>query len=37
MVAIESALVVLVPKAEVIVKPFRDKYDHSAVKDVLRM
>jgi hypothetical protein len=31
MVAIESALVVLVPEAEVIVRPFRDKYDHSAV------
>jgi hypothetical protein len=31
MAAIESALVVLVPEAEVIVKPFRNKYDHSAV------
>ena len=30
MLAIESALVVLVPEAEVVVKPFRDKYDPSA-------
>jgi 2'-5' RNA ligase superfamily len=30
MLAIESALVVLVPEAEVIVKSFRDKYDPSA-------
>src|SRR6266851_7208029 len=26
----ESALVVLVPEAEAVVKPFRDQYDHSA-------
>lgn len=30
MLAIESALVVLVPEAEFLVKPFRDKYDPSA-------
>jgi hypothetical protein len=30
--AIESALVILVPEAESIVKPFRDKYDPSAAE-----
>ena len=30
MLAVESALVVLVPAAEVVVKSFRDKYDSSA-------
>jgi hypothetical protein len=31
---IESALVVLVPEAEVLVKPFRDRYDPSAAAGV---
>jgi 2'-5' RNA ligase len=30
----ESALVVLVPEAELLVKPFRDRYDHSAAEGV---
>jgi 2'-5' RNA ligase superfamily len=34
MPSIESALVVLVPEAEALVKPFRDRYDPSAVLGV---
>jgi 2'-5' RNA ligase len=34
MPSIESALVVLVPEAEVLVKPFRDRYDPSAALGV---
>ena len=34
MPSIESALVVLVPEAEDLVKPFRDRYDPSAALDV---
>lgn len=30
MLAIQSALVVLVPEAEAVVQPFRNRYDHSA-------
>ncbi len=34
MSAIESALMVLVPEAETLVKPFRDRYDPSAAAGV---
>ena len=34
MPSIESALVVLVPEAEALVKPFRDRYDPSAAVGV---